>query len=333
MRFRFTITEDGKIEYEEAKKIIREKGKSLVRIPDDFTVIDLETTGLDPRYDDIIEIAALKVRNMQVIDKFESLVKPKRYYTNDDGSIYYVDDFITELTGITNDMLENAPLLENVLSQFLMFIKDDIALGHNVNFDINFLYDSLLEELDYKFNNNFVDLMRLSRKVYPQFKNHKLRTIAEQLNVNTRNLHRGLTDCFITYDCIIHLSQHLVDKNLSLDSLFSYKKKDLNLKDINTNKSDFDMDHPLYGKYCVFTGKLEKMIRKEAAQKVVDLGGLCENSVTKNTNYLILGNFDYCNNIKGDKSSKLKKAEKLILGGQDLQILSENVFEDLIIEH
>ena len=91
--------------------------------------------------------------------------------------------------------------------------------------------------------------------------------------------------------------------------------------------------HPLYGKVCVFTGKLELMSREQAAQLVVNLGGTCGNGVTKKTNYLILGNNDYCSTIKDGKSSKQKKAEQLILSGQDLQIIPEDVFYELVLEN
>jgi len=77
---------------------------------------------------------------------------------------------------------------------------------------------------------------------------------------------------------------------------------------------------------------LEKMQRKEAMQLVVDLGGHVGDSVTKKTNYLILGNNDYCPTIKEGKSSKQKKAETLKLSGQDIEIISEDVFYDLVAE-
>lgn len=109
-------------------------------------------------------------------------------------------------------------------------------------------------------------------------------------------------------------------------------KSNLSAKDIVTEKTDFDETHPLFGKTCVFTGTLEKMARKDAMQIVVDLGGLVGNSVTKKTNYLILGNNDYCSSIKGGKSSKQKKAESLKLAGNDIEIISENVFYDMISE-
>ena len=106
----------------------------------------------------------------------------------------------------------------------------------------------------------------------------------------------------------------------------------LDARDIVTSNAEFDETHPLFDKLCVFTGTLEKMARKDAMQAVVDLGGKVANSVTKKTNYLILGNNDYCSTIKDGKSSKQKKAESLKLAGNDIEIISENVFYDMISE-
>lgn len=94
----------------------------------------------------------------------------------------------------------------------------------------------------------------------------------------------------------------------------------------------FDENHPLFGKVCVFTGTLEKMQRKEVMQLVADLGGIPGDNITKKTNYLVLGNNDYCKTIKDGKSTKQKKAEKLILDGADLQIIPEEVFYELVLE-
>lgn len=89
------------------------------------------------------------------------------------------------------------------------------------------------------------------------------------------------------------------------------------------------MSNPLYHSVCVFTGTLEKMTRREAMQIVKDLGGECGDSVTKKTNYLVLGNNDFCKTIKGGKSNKQKKAEKLKLEGIDINVISESVFYEM----
>lgn len=314
---------------------VRNKGQSLIDIPLDFTVIDIETTGYDPKYDEIIEIAALKVRNGIVEDTFNSLVKPRGYYYGEGfNNFKYIDEFTTELTGITNEMLDAAPEIKDVLPKFVDFIQDDVLFGHYVHFDINFLYDKLEEYLGCTLSNDCIDFLRLARKIYPHFENHKLDTIARNLNICNEDAHRSLADCRIVLECFDKLKAHINENNIDIKSLFKKKSKYSqyqNLsKDIVPTDYNFDEDHMLFNKYCTFTGKLEKIERKDAAQIVVNIGGHCLNSVTKQTNFLILGNLEYSSNVKGGKSNKLKKAEKLILEGQDLQILSENVFYELI---
>ena len=110
----------------------RNKGESLIDFPSDYTIVDIETTGLSPQQCEIIEISALKIRNDKIKAKFSTLVKPEGL----------IGRFITKLTGITNLMVENAPKIDKVLPKFLEFAGNDCIIGHNVNFDINFIYDN-----------------------------------------------------------------------------------------------------------------------------------------------------------------------------------------------
>ena len=302
-----------------------EKGKSLIDLPTDFTVIDLETTGLSPDYDDIIEIAGIKVRNLEVVDTHQTLVKP----------INPIDEFITELTGITNEMVENAPPISDALPNFLEFISDDVILGHNVNFDINFIYDECEYNNLPSFSNNFVDTLRLSRKLHADLKHHRLPDLMDYLHVSTDTYHRALADCYSTFKCFCLMREEAITQYETVTNFQRVFKKyyygeKLDARDITTQNTEFDTTHPLYGKTCVFTGTLEKMSRKEAMQIVVDLGGICANGVTKETNYLILGNNDYCSTIKDGKSIKQKKAEAYKLKGLDIEIMPESVFYDMI---
>jgi len=101
-------------------------------------------------------------------------------------------------------------------------------------------------------------------------------------------------------------------------------------KTITPETTDFDTDSPVFGMSFAFTGKLERMTRKEAMQAVANKGGICCDGVVATTNYLVLGNNDYCKSIQGGKSSKQKKAEKMQLSGADISIISENVFYDML---
>lgn len=315
------------------------KGKSVIDFPDNYVVVDTETTGLDVSYDSIIELSALKIENQNIVDDFSTLVKPApRYkYNNISGKFdrpEYVCAFITKLTGITNEMLLDAPEIKDVLPDFFRFIGNSVVVGHNVNFDINFLYEASMNVFNLPFTNDFIDTMRISRKLLPELKHHRLSDISEYFGLSYDGAHRALTDCMLTNTCFSSLKKLAYSKYKSIyDFKNEFKKtvKILKSKDITTDITEFDSSHPLYGKCCVFTGALEKLTRKDAMQLVVDLGGICGDSVTKKTNFLILGNNDYHANIlKNGKSSKQKKAEQMILDNYDIQIISENVFYDMI---
>lgn len=303
--------------------ITRKKGKSLLSFVDSFVVIDLETTGFDPYYNEIIEVSAIKIEGGETASVFSELVKPS----------FPIDSYITELTGITNDMLSSCRSISDVLPDFIAFVGSSTIVGHNVNYDINFIYDNLLGLTGDIFGNDFVDTMRLSRTLLPELKNHKLTTLAKYYDITPTISHRSLADCETTALCYSHLMNEAIEKYGSLENFndsFRRIHKHVSSKDIVASKTTFDESHPLYGKVCCFTGALESMQRKDAMQLVVDLGGSCSDSVTKKTNYLILGNTDYCSNVKGNKTSKTLKAEKAKLSGQDIEIISENVFLDMV---
>lgn len=341
-----TIVENIK---EPEKKTRDEKGKSLVDILNNYTVIDIETTGLDPYFNEIIEVSAIKIRDNKVVDEYTSLIKPRSYsYVQEDDEtddyviienekVQYIDEYISELTGISNKMLDVAPDILEVLPTFKKFINDDILIGHNVNFDINFLYDNFIEFMNEPLSNNFIDTLRIARKLLPELKHHRLDDLITYFSKEIRNEHRALNDCKITNEIYIDLSNLALSKYESIDNFKNQFKKHYNpnktklkAKDIISQNIEFDEDNPLYNKVCVFTGTLEKMARKDAMQIVVNLGGICGDNVTNKTNYLILGNNDYCKTIKNGKSNKQKKAEKLKIEGQDIEIISENVFYDMI---
>lgn len=302
----------------------KNKGESIIDFPKDYVVIDLETTGLMPDFDEIIEIAALKIENGNITDTFQQLVKPE----DEIGS------FIEKLTGITNEMLSTAPKINEVLPLFDKFVGDSIAVGHNVNFDVNFLYDNYVNVLDKPFSNNFIDTMRISRKIYPTLPHHRLKDIVQHLGIAENGYHRALKDCEYTYKCYQSMENTVMQDFNGIQAFQALFRKGgkLDLTKLVANKLEFDETHPLYKKVCVFTGTLEKYTRQQAAQIVVNLGGTCGNTVNKKTDYLILGNNDYCSTIKNGKSSKQKKAEEYKLKGQDIEIIPESVFYDMISE-
>ncbi len=101
-------------------------------------------------------------------------------------------------------------------------------------------------------------------------------------------------------------------------------------KHITAETTDFNEDSPIFGMAFAFTGRLERMTRKEAMQAVANAGGICCDGVTSATNYLVLGINDYCKAAKGTKSAKQKKAEKMQRAGSPIATISEDVFYDML---
>ena len=165
------------------------KGRSLLDFPESYAVVDIETTGLDPARDHIIEIGAIKIADGSISDTFSTLINPG----------IQIDSFITDLTGIANQDLISAPEPEHALSDFCDFIGDSILVGHNVHFDINFLYDAMEQYLHKYLGNNFVDTMRLSKKYFRSAPSYKLTELARFLDIPVDNSHRALDDCKTTY--------------------------------------------------------------------------------------------------------------------------------------
>lgn len=296
-----------------------QKGHSLLTFNNSYVAIDLETTGLDPLWDDIIEVAAVRFDDGILTDSFQSLINPKRE----------VDEFITELTGITNEMLSSAPNIETILPKYIDFIGESIVVGHNVNFDINFLYDACSELGLQSFSNDFIDTMRFSRCLFKGESHHRLIDLINRFHITGSVEHRALSDTIHSQQCYEYMKKYMTENDIKIEFI---KPNVLHAKNLYTTNYVFDDKSPILGKTFVFTGTLEKMIRKDAMQLVLDNGGLCGDGVNLSTNYLVLGNNDYCTTIKEGKSNKQKKAERLHLSGIDIEIISENVFYNMLTD-
>lgn len=288
------------------------------QIINDYCVLDTETTGLSSYYDEIIEIGILKVRDNKIVDRYSQLIKPN----------YEIDPFITSLTGITNEMVKDMPAIDFVMNDVLSFIGMDVIIGHNTSFDIRFLNAGFNIELD----NKYMDTMQFARKLFPELKHHRLSDLTSYLCLS-KNEHRSISDCIATKELYDSIKDTMNKRGLEIQDLWVksiHGGKGIDIKLIHPTEVEIDEDNFFFNRHVVFTGKLEKMVRQDAMQIIVNLGGILDNNVTKSTNYLILGNNDYNAILKGEKSSKHKKAEKLKLEGQDIEIIDEFTFYDLI---
>ena len=168
-----------------------------MEFPADFTVVDIETTGLSSAGAEIIEISALRYRADRFTESFTTLIKPS----------LPIPYFITSLTGITNAMVKDARDRKGALRDFAAFLKGDVIVGHNVNFDVNFLYDELSRYLGIILSNDFVDVLRLSRKYLPDLPDHKQVTVASYFDLDVTGAHRALKDTEICAENYLRLKE------------------------------------------------------------------------------------------------------------------------------
>lgn len=169
-----------------------------------FVVFDIETTGLSAVNDMITEIGAIKVENGKIIDTFSQLINPERP----------IPEKITNLTGITDDMVKDKPTIGEIINDFKEFIKDHVLVAHNASFDVGFIREKFkLFNLD--LNNPVLDTLELSRAVFPDLKSHKLNIIANHLNIELINHHRAVDDAKATAEILIKILDILKEKNIT----------------------------------------------------------------------------------------------------------------------
>jgi len=183
--------------------IYKSKGREITSITENFTVVDLETTGFNPLKNKIIEIAAIRIRNREIDDIFHSYINPQ----------IQISPIITNITGIDNNLVEAEPTIDDVICDFLDFVDEDIILGHNVTFDISFLFNAAWEFAGVEFNNDYIDTLTWSRKMLPNLYNHRLSTIANYLGIKGRQDHSALSDCKTTMQVYSFMAKKIVERN------------------------------------------------------------------------------------------------------------------------
>lgn len=181
---------------DDSKKIVYNAVNETIKSP--FVVFDIETTGLSRDKDAITEIGAVKVENGEITDKWSTFVNPKKP----------IPKKIVELTGITDEMVKDAPAIEEILPEFLKFAKGCVLVAHNAAFDTSFIKrDAERAGLDYNFC--YLDTLILARCMFPNLHNFKLDTISKHLNVLLENHHRAVDDAKATADAFLKMLELL----------------------------------------------------------------------------------------------------------------------------
>jgi len=162
------------------------RGRRLNEYIKDYCIFDLETTGTSSINDAVIEISAIKVSDGRVSDEFSTLVNPER-------SIPF---YASDVNGIYDDMVEDAPVFEKALADFLEFAGDLVLVGHNIHtFDMKFIYRDAEKYWGKTIGNDYIDTLQIARAFLPQLSSHKLTSLAEYYGINPDGAHRALNDC------------------------------------------------------------------------------------------------------------------------------------------
>jgi len=166
-----------------------------------IVMLDFETTGLSPDMGDrITEVAALRIRDGKVVERYVSLINCN----------VRIPSFITGLTGITQAMVDRAPPVAQVLPQLLDFIGDDALSAHNASFDEKFLRAEAARLSLTPAHSALVCSLKLSRRVFPQLSSYKLGNLSGELGIKFRSAaHRAESDAEVAAEVLIHIGKHI----------------------------------------------------------------------------------------------------------------------------
>ncbi|MEH7246956.1 PolC-type DNA polymerase III [Neobacillus niacini] len=197
------LVDDGvPITYNDSHRLLAE---------DTFVVFDVETTGLSAVYDTIIELAAVKIKDGEIIDRFESFANPH----------HRLSATTINLTGITDDMVQNAPEVGEVIQRFHDWVGDDVLVAHNASFDMGFLNVGYKNIGLGKAKNPVIDTLELGRFLYPEMKNHRLNTLTKKFDIELTQHHRAIYDAEATGYLLLKMLKDALEKSIEYHDQFN----------------------------------------------------------------------------------------------------------------
>ena len=297
-----------------------------------YVALDVETAN--SFRGSICSIGLVKFQNGKVVDSFYSLINPEEDFDYRNINIH----------GITQKDILNSPIFPEIRQRIIDFIGTNIVVSHFAQFDIGALKDAYLKyNLDFD-DVKFVCSYRLAKLALPGLINYKLKTLTKELNIKLEH-HNALSDAkasglilgyLLSANSYSDIDEFLYNYHYNKTGLHGQYGFNRQLKgDYKSNliyqpteeeKALMNPEHYFYGLYFCFTGKLERMTRKEAITMVALTGGIPEKSVTKNTNILVVGEQDWRVVGESGLSSKMKKAQSLLENGQNIEIMTEDDF-------
>lgn len=167
------------------------------------TIVDIETTGLSKHRHKITEIAAVNVVNGKIKKEFQTLVNPE----------CHIPSFITRLTGIDDELVKDAPTIEDALPSFLKFLGDNLMVAHNATFDFGFLSHNA-RQLREELCNDTLCTKKLANRMLPDLPSKRLEVLCDHFNVKNVQAHRALADVHATHGVFTNMLQTLEQAGL-----------------------------------------------------------------------------------------------------------------------
>lgn len=290
---------------------------------DTYTVIDVETTGLNCYSHEIVEVSALRFEHFIPTSLFSALVRPVKSS--------HIPAVASSVNGISDEEVSCAVTFSELKNSLQSFLDEaPIIVGHNLAFDVRFLFGAGIE---FAADKLYIDTLENARRYLgkdgpfypPKLLSYSLENVCKYFEIPLRDAHYSASDC---------LAAGLVYKSLLLD-MGKYKRalrtpflspeEYISIKTI-VPENEVDKTSPIYHKKVAFTGELS-IERRQAMQLAVNAGMSLMNSVTPKTDYLVHGTY-----INGEYvTSKLKKAQELAESGEGhVEVISENTFMQMI---
>lgn len=299
-----------------------------------FIAFDFETANNNRH--SICSVGMVFFENGEIVDSIYELINPEEEF----------DNFNIAIHGITPDDVIDAPTFNVFYESIKNKIENKLMIAHYLPFDGYALRDNLLRYNIHPCFNQLLCTYQLSKKLILGKSSYSIKSLCQYYGIELINHHHALSDAMACGQLMLKLideyelldlesvysQTHIKPGEISQEkyrsSLVCKSARKLDLRDIEVSL-EANRDGAFYGKNVVFTGRLNILSRKEAAELIATRGGKPQNGINKETDYIILGNFDDVM-IKGSKSSKLAKAEKMISEGKELEIISEEDFLKMI---
>ncbi|HHX24604.1 MAG TPA: DNA polymerase III subunit epsilon [Thermoanaerobacterales bacterium] len=310
----------------------------------DFICIDFETAN--EKRASICAVALIYFKDNEVYETKEWLIKPPAEYDT-------FNPFNVQIHGITYEDVRDKPEIKEIWPEIESIISNKMIVAHNAAFDMSVLRAVLdVYSIPYPCF-NYICTHKVSVKTWDKQVNYTLKNIGNMLGYifNHHDPHDDakIAGKILIEACKLHGVESIGALAKKIGMSIGYMEPGyyrccsvsngnkslgndqyVKVKDLIASTSEFDPDHPLYGKKVAFTGTLISMTRENAMQVVLNYGGQPANSVVKDTDYLVMGLQDYSKFVDGKESSKTKRAKSLINDGMLIQIIDEDEFIRMI---